>query len=63
MARWIANAPALMPGTKMPAYYDTYDPDHPEPESYTNTTPFATVLGGDDREQVRAIRDYVLKTE
>ena len=30
-------------------------------ESYTNTTPFATVLGGDDREQVRAIRDYVLK--
>ena len=63
MARWIADAPALMPGTKMPTYYDTYDPDHPDLESYTNTTPFATVLDGDDGAQVHAIRDYVLKTE
>ena len=63
MLRWIANAPGLMPGTKMPAYYDEYKHGEIDPKNYTNTTPFSTILNGEDGAQVKAIRDYVLMTK
>ena len=48
---WLSNPQALMPGTKMPQFYNLEDdvPDGPE-----------DVLGGDERKQIQALRDYVL---
>ncbi len=48
---WIKDPQALMPGTGMPGFYDFSDdaPDGPD-----------DVLGGDDLEQVKALRDYLL---
>jgi mono/diheme cytochrome c family protein len=48
---WLRNPQALMPGTKMPQFYNVDDdvPDGPE-----------DVLGGDEQKQIEALRDYVL---
>jgi mono/diheme cytochrome c family protein len=48
---WLSNPQALMPGTKMPRFYNLEDdvPDGPE-----------EVLGGDEHKQIEALRDYVL---
>jgi hypothetical protein len=51
MIRWIKNPPALMPGTKMPVFYD--------PEFYESSGP-EDLLGGDENEQIRVLRDYLL---
>jgi len=48
---WIKDPQALMPGTRMPAFYDFSDPAPDGPED---------VLGGDDQKQVEALRDYIL---
>ncbi len=48
---WIKDPQALMPGSRMPSFYDFTDdsPDGPD-----------DVLGGSDLEQVKALRDYIL---
>lgn len=48
---WIRNPQALMPGTKMPQFFNVDDnvPDGPE-----------DVLGGDEHKQIEALRDYLL---
>jgi mono/diheme cytochrome c family protein len=48
---WIRNPQALMPGTKMPQFFNVDDdvPDGPE-----------DVLGGNEPKQIEALRDYVL---
>jgi mono/diheme cytochrome c family protein len=45
---WIKNPQALMPGTKMPAFYDE---GQPGPED---------VFGGNVDEQIAAMRDYIM---
>jgi cytochrome c2 len=50
IARWIANPQKLMPGTKMPTYYD--------PEDMKGSAP-PDVLGGDPERQISLLRDYV----
>jgi len=49
--KWLADPTALLPGTKMPTYYDpkTFDTAGPE-----------DVLSGDEHAQIRALRDYLL---
>jgi mono/diheme cytochrome c family protein len=49
--RWLSDPQAVQPGTKMPSFYNLTDdsPDGPE-----------DVLGGDDRKQIEALRDYIL---
>jgi mono/diheme cytochrome c family protein len=42
--KWIANPPSLQPGTKMPSFY----PGGPD-----------DILGGNQDEQIRALRDYI----
>jgi mono/diheme cytochrome c family protein len=48
---WLSNPSALQPGTKMPQFFNLEDdvPDGPE-----------DVLGGDEKKQIEALRDYVL---
>jgi mono/diheme cytochrome c family protein len=48
---WIRNPQALMPGTKMPQFFNVDDdvPDGPE-----------DVLGGNEPKQIEALRDYIL---
>jgi len=50
IALWIENPQKLMPGTKMPTYYDPEDPKGSAPPD---------VLGGDPHKQIEALRDYV----
>lgn len=50
IARWIENPQKLMPGTKMPMYYDPEDPAGSAPPD---------VLGGDPRRQIDVLADYV----
>ena len=45
LIKWIQDPQKMMPGTKMPAFYPDGPPD---------------ILGGDDQEQIRALRDYIL---
>jgi mono/diheme cytochrome c family protein len=45
---WMANPGEIQPGTRMPTYFP--DMESPEPD----------VLGGDAREQIKALRDYVI---
>jgi mono/diheme cytochrome c family protein len=47
---WIHDPQKLLPGTKMPSFYA--DPDNPDGPP--------DVLGGDDEQQMRALRDYVM---
>ncbi len=42
--KWIANPPSIQPGTKMPSFY----PGGPD-----------DILGGNQDEQIRALRDYI----
>ncbi len=48
---WISNPSALMPGTKMPQFFNLDDdvPDGPE-----------DILGGNEKQQIEALRDYLL---
>lgn len=48
---WLRNPSALMPGTKMPTFYNVEDevPDGPE-----------DILGGNEQKQIEALRDFVL---
>ena len=48
--RWIANPQALMPGTKMPTYYD--------PEDLAGSAP-PDILEGDPQKQIEALANYV----
>ncbi|MFQ5877692.1 MAG: c-type cytochrome [Acidobacteriota bacterium] len=48
--RWIANPQKLMPGTKMPTYYDPEDPAGSAPPD---------ILDGDPGEQIRVLAEYV----
>lgn len=50
IARWIENPQKLMPGTRMPTYYDPEDPKGSAPPD---------VLDGDPQRQIEALRDYV----
>jgi cytochrome c2 len=50
IARWIANPQKLMPGTKMPTYYDPEDPAGSAPPD---------VLDGDPERQIHLLSDYV----
>lgn len=45
---WIQNPEVIQPGTRMPTYFP--DMQSPDPE----------ILGGDAKEQIRALRDYVI---
>ncbi|MBI3766398.1 MAG: c-type cytochrome [Ignavibacteriales bacterium] len=47
---WVADPQSIQPGTKMPQFY----PDLKEP------SPFSQDFGGDAKEQIKALRDYVL---
>ncbi len=49
--KWLTDPQALMPGSKMPTYFD--------PSSFDNAGP-EDVLNGDEKAQIRALRDYVL---
>jgi mono/diheme cytochrome c family protein len=48
---WLSNPSLLQPGTKMPQFFNLEDdvPDGPE-----------DVLGGDEKKQIQALRDYLL---
>ena len=48
--RWLANPQKLMPGTKMPTFYDPDDPKGSAPPD---------VLAGDPDRQIRALSEYV----
>lgn len=48
---WIKNPPALMPGTKMPAFFD--------PANYHEAGP-PDILNGDEDEQIRVLRNYIM---
>jgi cytochrome c2 len=50
IARWIENPQKLMPGTRMPTFYD--------PEDMQGSAP-PDVLGGNPQRQIEALRDYV----
>lgn len=49
--KWITNPADLLPGTKMPTYYDPKDMKASAPPD---------VLGGDPQRQIAALRDYLL---
>ncbi len=49
--KWIKNPAAVMPGTKMPTFFD--------PGSFDTSGP-DDVLKGDENEQIRVLRDYIL---
>ncbi len=49
--KWMTNPQDLLPGTKMPTYFDPKSFDAAGPED---------VLNGDERAQIRALRDYIM---
>jgi mono/diheme cytochrome c family protein len=49
ISKWLHDANKLMPGTKMPSFYPTPEPDGPP-----------DILSGDDERQITAIRNYLL---
>lgn len=49
--RWITNPSAVLPGTKMPTFFD--------PNDFENAGP-PDVLAGDEHRQIKALRDYLL---
>jgi cytochrome c2 len=49
--KWITNPADLLPGTKMPTYYD--------PKAFDASAP-PDVLGGNAKQQIMALRDYLL---
>lgn len=50
IARWIKDPQKMMPGTKMPTFYDPADPKGSAPPD---------VLGGDPDQQIDALKQYV----
>jgi cbb3-type cytochrome oxidase cytochrome c subunit len=48
---WIMDPQSLMPGTKMPTYFD---------EEYFEYAGPDDILDGDEHEQIRVLRDYIL---
>ncbi len=51
IVKWIKNPPEVLPGTKMPVFFD--------PGSYKDAGP-PDILDGDEDRQIKALRDYVL---
>ncbi len=51
IVKWITNPPSLLPGTKMPTFYD--------PKAFETSGP-PDILGGNSTRQIKALRDYVL---
>lgn len=49
--QWLVNPQDLLPGTKMPTYFD--------PKSFENSGP-EDVLKGDEHSQIKALRDYLM---
>jgi cytochrome c2 len=52
---WLKNPQALMDGTRMPSFWDFSDEAHP-------TSP-SKLFGGDARQQIDALRDYLMNLE
>jgi cytochrome c2 len=50
IAEWIAKPDSIQPGTRMPSFY----PELKEP------SPYSEDFGGDAKEQIKAITDYVI---
>lgn len=48
---WIKNPQALMPGTKMPTFFD--------PQNFSTSGP-DDILNGDENQQIRVLRDYLM---
>lgn len=48
---WLHDPQALLPGTKMPTYFD--------PQNFASSGP-EDVLGGDEEKQIKVLRDYLL---
>ena len=51
LAEWIKNPQALMPGTKMPTFFDPKNFDTSGPDD---------ILNGNEDEQIRVLRDYIM---
>lgn len=49
--QWMMNPQALLPGTKMPNYFDAQNFDVSGPDD---------ILNGDEHAQIRALRDYLM---
>ncbi|MDO8674911.1 MAG: c-type cytochrome [Candidatus Omnitrophota bacterium] len=49
--QWLTDPADLLPGTKMPTYFD--------PKNFDESGP-ADILNGDERRQIKALRDYLL---
>jgi len=54
LAEWIKNPQALMPGTKMPTFFDPKNFDTSGPDD---------ILNGDEQEQIRVLRDFLMTLE
>ena len=52
---WLKNPQALMDGTRMPSFWDFSDEAHP-------TSP-SKLFDGDAKQQIEALRDYILQLE
>lgn len=48
---WLKNPQAMLPGTKMPTFFD--------PNSFSESGP-ADILNGDEEEQIRVLRNYLM---
>ena len=53
IVRWLHNPQAVQPGTKMPSFYEA------SADGKASGGP-DDVLGGDNEEQIRALRDYLM---
>jgi len=51
VTEWLKNPPALMPGTKMPVFFD--------PQNYHESGP-PDILDGNEDEQIRVLRNYIM---
>lgn len=51
IVKWLTNPPELLPGTKMPVFFD--------PANFESAGP-PDILGGDEHRQIKALRDYLL---
>lgn len=51
IVQWLTNPPAMLPGTKMPVFFD--------PANFESSGP-PDILDGDEHKQIRALRDYLL---
>jgi hypothetical protein len=52
---WLKNPQALLDGTRMPSFWDFTDEAHP-------TTP-SQLFNGDAKQQIDALRDYLMHLE